>query len=56
VTTKHLILGTTDFGPLKLDVADYAEPSGTDMFIGYNFFAKHVVCIDFPGQRLLIQR
>jgi hypothetical protein len=56
VTTKHLILGGTDFGPLKLDVADYAEPAGTDMFIGYNFFAKHIVCIDFPGRRFLIQR
>ena len=56
VTTKHLILGDTDFGPLKLDVADYAEPAGTDMFIGYNFFAKHVVCIDFPGHRFFIQR
>jgi hypothetical protein len=56
VTTKRLILGDTDFGPLRLDVADYAEPAGTDMFIGYNFFAKHVVCIDFPGQRFLIQR
>jgi hypothetical protein len=56
VTTKRLILGGTDFGPLKLDVADYAEPAGTDMFIGYNFFAKHVVCIDFPGHRFFIQR
>jgi hypothetical protein len=56
VTTKHLILGGTDFGPIKLDVASYAEPAGTDMFIGYNFFAKHIVCIDFPGKRFLIQR
>jgi hypothetical protein len=56
VTTKHFNLGGTDFGPLKLDVADYAEPAGTDMFVGYNFFAKHIVCIDFPGHRFLIQR
>lgn len=55
VTTKSLVLGTTDFGPLKLDVYDYAEPAGTDMFIGYNFFATHIVCIDFPAQRFLIQ-
>jgi hypothetical protein len=54
VTTKQLFLGGTDFGPLKLGVLDYLEPSGSDMFIGYNFFAKHVVCVDFPGKQLLI--
>lgn len=55
VTTRHLILGGADFGPLKLTVADYAEPAGTDMFIGHNFFANHVVCIDFPGKRFLVR-
>ena len=56
VTTKRLRFGGTDFGPLKLHIADYAQPAGTDMFIGYNFFAQHVVCIDFPGHRFLIRR
>jgi hypothetical protein len=56
VSTRHLVLGGADFGPLKLTVADYTEPAGTDMYIGYNFFAKHVVCIDFPGKQFLIQR
>jgi hypothetical protein len=56
VTTKRLSFGGKDFGPLKLHVADYAQPAGTDMFIGYNFFAQHVVCIDFPGHRFLIRR
>jgi len=55
-TTKRLILGGTDFGPLILDVADYAEPAGTGMFIGYSFFINHVVCVDFPGKRFLIQQ
>jgi hypothetical protein len=55
-TTKRLVLGGADFGPLKLVVADYAEPAGTDMFIGYSFFINHVVCVDFPGKRFLIQR
>jgi len=40
---------------MKLTVADYTEPAGTDMYIGYNFFAEHTVCIDFPGNRFLIQ-
>lgn len=53
--TTHLILGGTDFGPLKLVVADYTEPAGTDMFVGYNFFAKHLVCIDFPNRQFRIQ-
>jgi hypothetical protein len=26
------------------------------MFIGFNFFAQHVVCIDFPGHRFLIRK
>jgi hypothetical protein len=56
VTTRSLVLGGTNFGPLKLEVYDYAEPAGTDMFIGYNFFATHIVCIDFPARRFLIQR
>jgi hypothetical protein len=55
VTTKRLSFGATDFGPLKLHIADYAQPAGTDMFIGYNFFAQHIVCIDFPRHRFLIR-
>jgi hypothetical protein len=56
VTTKRLSFGGKDFGPLKLHIADYAQPAGADMFIGYNFFAQHIVCIDFPGHRFLIRR
>jgi len=56
VTTSHLYLGGTDFGSFKLFEADYEDPPGTDMFIGYNFFAKHAICIDFPENRFLIQR
>jgi hypothetical protein len=29
VTTKRLSFGGTDFGPLKLHIADYAQPAGT---------------------------
>jgi hypothetical protein len=56
VTTKRLSFGGVDFGPLRLHVADHAQPAGTDMLIGYNFFAQHVVCIDFPGHWFLIRR
>jgi hypothetical protein len=55
LTSKHLSLADTDFGPLQFDIWDVSLPPGFDGFIGYNFFADHVVCMDFPGKRLLIQ-
>ena len=56
VTSKRLALGGTDFGPLQFELEDLTLPPGFDGLIGYNFFAHHVVCMDFPGSRLLIQR
>jgi hypothetical protein len=56
VTTKHLILGGVDFGSLEFTEFEYSEPVGSDAFVGYNFFAKHVVCIDFPGNHFRIQQ
>jgi hypothetical protein len=53
--SKRFALGGEDFGPLELRLFDYQEPQGTDGFVGYSFFATHVVCIDFPGQRLLVR-
>jgi hypothetical protein len=47
--------GGIDFGPLQFAVEDLSLPPGFDGFIGYNFFAHHVVCMDFPGNRLLIR-
>ena len=55
VTSKRLTLGGTDFGPLEFAVEDLSLPPGFDGMIGYNFFAHHVVCMDFPGNRLLIR-
>jgi len=54
--SKHLWLGDIDFGPWQFDVVDLTLPPGFDGFMGYNFFAKHVVCMDFPGRRLLVQK
>jgi hypothetical protein len=56
VTSKRLAFGGTDFGPLQFAVEDLALPPGFDGFIGYNFFAGHVVCFDFPEKRILIRR
>jgi hypothetical protein len=54
VTTKQFRLNEIDFGPLDFRVFDFSQPQGADGFIGYNFFAQHVVCIDLPGKRFLI--
>ena len=56
VTSKRFILTGADFGPFPFEVDDLSLPPGFDGLIGYNFFARHVVCMDFPGKRLLIQR
>ncbi len=55
-TSRHLSLGDVDFGPWQFEIWDVSLPRGFDGFIGYNFFAKHVVCMDFPAKRLLIER
>ncbi len=56
IVSKHLWLGGRNFGPWRFDVWDVTLPPGFDGFLGYSFFAKHVVCMDFPGQRFLIQK
>jgi Aspartyl protease len=53
--TKRLILGGTNFGPWQFQIIDASLP-GFDGLIGYHFFAKHIVCVDFPGNRLRISR
>jgi len=54
-SSKGFELGGTDFGPLDLRLLDFAEPAEVDGFIGGNFFAAHVVCVDFPGKRFLVR-
>lgn len=56
MVSKRLMLGGADFGPLQFEIEDLSLPPGFDGFVGYNFFAHHIVCLDFPGNRLLIQR
>jgi aspartyl protease len=45
-TAPTFELGRADFGPLRFVVIDFAAPTGVDGFVGFNFFADHVVCID----------
>ena len=53
-TTRQFTLAGTDFGPLRLDTWDMSLPPGFDGLLGYNFFAQHVVCIDFPNKQIVI--
>jgi hypothetical protein len=55
VVSNQFTFGGTEYGPFELEIADLSLPPGFDGFIGYNFFASHIVCLDFPGRRLLIQ-
>jgi hypothetical protein len=48
-------LGGVDFGPLELRLFDFEEPAGVDGFVGANFYATRVVCVDFPGRRFLVR-
>jgi hypothetical protein len=56
VSLPHLNFGDADLGAMDFRVVDYAQLPGTDGFIGNDFFANHVVCIDFPGTRFLVRR
>jgi hypothetical protein len=47
-------LGRTDFGPMQLHMLDFGEPAEVDGYIGYDFFAKNVVCIDLRGREFLV--
>jgi hypothetical protein len=54
-SSKSFELGGTDFGPFDLRLFDFAEPAEVDGFVGGNFFATHVVCVDFPNSRFLVR-
>jgi len=54
--SDRLGLGGSEYGPWHFEVVDFALPPGFDGFIGYDFFAQHVVCMDFPGKRVLARK
>jgi hypothetical protein len=56
VSLSHLNFGDTDLGAMDFHVLDYAQLPGTDGLVGDDFFARHVVCIDFPGKQFLVRR
>jgi hypothetical protein len=56
VSLSHLNFGGTDVGAMDFRVVEYAQLPGTDGFVGDDFLSNHVVCIDFPGSRILVHR
>ena len=55
VRSEKFVLGHDDFGPVQLRLFDFAEPAGVDGFVGHDFFASHVVCIDLGGKRFFVR-
>lgn len=54
VTTEKFLLGGTNLGPVVFHFWAMELPK-FDGFVGYNFFARHVVCVDFPGHKLIVE-
>jgi hypothetical protein len=52
-TTKRFVLGDADLGPVEFNFWAMELPK-FDGFVGYNFFERHIVCVDFPGNKLII--
>jgi hypothetical protein len=55
VTLNHVRMDNHDYGPLKFDIWDFPAPAAMAGVIGHDFFIDHVVCVDFPENRLLVR-
>jgi hypothetical protein len=53
--TKRLIIGGSDFGPLEFVVLPLELPSDFEGMLGYNVFARHVVCLNYGRSELRIR-
>lgn len=53
--TRRFTLDDSDFGPLEVVVLDLLLV-GAEGLLGGNFFATHVVCVDGPRSRVIVER
>ncbi len=53
-TTRRFVLGAADLGPVEFNFWAMDLPK-FDGFVGFNFFDRHAVCVDFPGHRLIVE-
>jgi len=44
--SQKFAVGGSDFGPLDFASLPFVEPNNVDVFVGRNFFAEHVVCVN----------
>lgn len=54
--SKLFRIGAGDFGPRKIQIWDANLPPGFQGFVGRDFLEKHVVCIDYPSKRVIVER
>lgn len=57
LSTERFVIGSHDIGPKELAVWDWVENAPPfDGFIGNDFFAESVVCVDFPNQKIFVRQ
>jgi hypothetical protein len=54
-STQTLDIDSRQFGPWQFQVIRTSLPRFADGIIGFDFFASHVVCFDFPHRQLRLQ-
>lgn len=54
-STKRLIIVGSDFGPLEFVVLPIELPGDLEGMLGYNVFAKHVVCLNYGRSELRVR-
>jgi hypothetical protein len=55
ISFKHFRMNGHEFGPLRFEVWDFPAPPRMAGVIGYDFFKNHVVCVDFPRDRIRVR-
>jgi hypothetical protein len=52
---EKLTVAGLDLGPLEFVVLPVEPPEDFQVFLGYNFFSKHVVCLDYKNREILVR-
>ncbi len=52
---EELTVAGQDLGPLEFVVLPAKPPDDFQVFLGSNFFSKHVVCLDYKNREILVR-
>jgi hypothetical protein len=55
LVSQRFAMGGRNFGPQELRPSRFVQPEGADGFLGYSFFANHVVCVDLTRKAFWIR-